>query len=130
MRNQLRIMSEVGWQKKFPAFAWCASLGPGWYLPAYMEMRQMVKHCDKINDTIRLFHWEDYCLDNDINRYLNSTDGPHTFNMFYIMFEDYYRDPEVPCNYIRAASVFSHLDMLEDEDEWMQSDHKLKDIHL
>lgn len=128
MKNQLLIMSEVDWQEKFPAFAWCASLGPGWYFPAYSEMAQIIENYAKINKTLCLFNWEHLCLHNDIHVYLDSTFGPRTFsrNFHYMTYNDYYYDPGVYCNYIRAVSVFSHLDMLEDQEEWMRSNYKIK----
>ena len=32
------IERTAGWREKFPAFAWCASQGEGWYLPAIDEL--------------------------------------------------------------------------------------------
>lgn len=37
--NMVKVMSIEGWQKLYPAFAWCASLGEGWYLPAIEEVK-------------------------------------------------------------------------------------------
>ncbi len=37
--NNMKIIQEIeGWEEKFPAFAWCAALGEGWYLPAQNEL--------------------------------------------------------------------------------------------
>ncbi len=41
MRNQSTIQEIAGWREHFPAFAWCASQGEGWYLPALDELEQM-----------------------------------------------------------------------------------------
>ena len=41
MANMAAIQSASGWQSLYPAFAWCASLGPGWYLPAIDELYQI-----------------------------------------------------------------------------------------
>lgn len=38
MYNQRMIERTAGWREKFPAFAWCASQGEGWYLPAIDEL--------------------------------------------------------------------------------------------
>lgn len=59
----------------FPAFAWCRSLGPGWYLPAIGEleclwhfsadgsaprnMGQMIRICKRINELSRTYGGED-----------------------------------------------------------------------
>lgn len=42
MNNQMTIMKIDGWREKYPAFAWCESHGPGWYLPAINELDQLM----------------------------------------------------------------------------------------
>jgi hypothetical protein len=37
------VKQQKQWQKKYPAFSWCASLGEGWYLPSKEEMELVVK---------------------------------------------------------------------------------------
>lgn len=36
--NMAKVKQIAGWQDKYPAFAWCADLGDGWYLPAKAEL--------------------------------------------------------------------------------------------
>ena len=36
--NMAKVKAISGWQDKFPAFAWCADLGEGWYLPSKEEL--------------------------------------------------------------------------------------------
>lgn len=50
--NMRKIQSIGGWQGKYPAFAWCASLGEGWYLPAKSELQAIYKAKPKINATL------------------------------------------------------------------------------
>jgi len=50
--NMQKIMAISGWREKYPAFAWCADLGEGWYLPARYELRAISKARDKINATL------------------------------------------------------------------------------
>ena len=38
MDNMRKIMKQPNWRRNYPAFAWCASLGEGWYLPAFDEL--------------------------------------------------------------------------------------------
>ena len=38
MQNQKVISKITGWQTRYPAFAWCAGRGDGWYLPAAEEL--------------------------------------------------------------------------------------------
>lgn len=41
MKNMRTIMRIDGWREKYPVFAWCASLGDGWYLPAIDEPKKI-----------------------------------------------------------------------------------------
>lgn len=38
-KNQAVAMGQENWQERYPAFAFCASLGEGWYLPTLAELR-------------------------------------------------------------------------------------------
>lgn len=42
--NMAKVKQIKDWQEKFPAFAWCANLGDGWYLPAKEELLTMNRH--------------------------------------------------------------------------------------
>ena len=46
-KNMAKVMQIEGWRNKYPAFAWCANLGNGWYLPAIEELKKFT-----IDDTI------------------------------------------------------------------------------
>ena len=52
MLDNVRLVE--GWHEKYPAFAWCADLGEGWYLPSLDEL-------------------ERFTLDKDIHDAVNST---------------------------------------------------------
>lgn len=51
MKNQRKIMSVAGWREKYPAFAWCAGLGDGWYLPAIEELEKFTLD-DAVHDAV------------------------------------------------------------------------------
>ncbi len=38
--NMAKVKQIAEWQKKYPAFAWCADLGEDWYLPAIEELKK------------------------------------------------------------------------------------------
>ena len=38
-KNMEKVVQIDNWQYKYPAFAWCAALGEGWYLPARGELK-------------------------------------------------------------------------------------------
>lgn len=54
--NNLRsIMKIAGWKDKYPAFAWCADHGEGWYLPAIEELKELLLNDEvhfKVNATL------------------------------------------------------------------------------
>lgn len=38
-KNNMKVIRSIdGWRDKYPAFAWCADKGKGWYLPAFNEL--------------------------------------------------------------------------------------------
>ena len=47
-KNMAKVQQIDGWREKYPAFAWCADLGEGWYLPAYWELKKFT-----LNATVR-----------------------------------------------------------------------------
>ena len=49
MDNMRKIMKQPNWKKNYPAFAWCASLGEGWYLPALDELKLIYHKKSVIN---------------------------------------------------------------------------------
>ena len=50
--NMNKIKSISGWEKKYPAFKWCADLGAGWYLPTQNELGVIYVNKDKINQIL------------------------------------------------------------------------------
>ncbi len=60
MANMKKIQAISGWHEKYPAFAWCADKGDGWYLPALNELKTLYE-----SKTVELSYWywsstEDY----------------------------------------------------------------------
>ena len=51
MNNQMAIAQIANWQKKYPAFAWCANLGAGWYLPAIEELKLFTTN-DRVHEAV------------------------------------------------------------------------------
>ena len=47
--NMSRMWNIAGWREKYPAFAWCADLGEGWYLPAIEELKKFTLDDDVRN---------------------------------------------------------------------------------
>ena len=49
--NMAKVMQIEDWREKYPAFAWCADLGEGWYLPAIEELKKIALN-DAIHDVV------------------------------------------------------------------------------
>lgn len=51
--NQKKIQAQgSNWAATFPAFAWCAQKGDGWYLPAEFELEKIIKAKGTINSKL------------------------------------------------------------------------------
>ncbi len=48
--NMAVVQRIPNWREKYPAFAWCADLGEGWYLPAIDELKAIYDICNILND--------------------------------------------------------------------------------
>lgn len=51
MVNRHVIERIAGWRQKYPAFAWCAAQGEGWYLPAIGELERLLLD-DEVHDAV------------------------------------------------------------------------------
>ena len=49
MSNMNEIKKLPNWKVNYPAFAWCASMGSDWYLPAVDELVLIYENMDAIN---------------------------------------------------------------------------------
>lgn len=71
MGNMNKIKKLPNWKSNYPAFAWCASLGEGWYLPAVDELKLIYQNKSIINRRLNergYGEFADYC-------YWSSTEG-------------------------------------------------------
>ena len=49
--NMQAVQQRPNWRADYPAFAWCANLGSGWYLPAIEELELFTKN-DSVHDAV------------------------------------------------------------------------------
>ena len=49
IENFQKIKQQPEWEKRFPAFTWCSSLGKQWYLPAIEELKLFTENKDVID---------------------------------------------------------------------------------
>lgn len=52
MYNFRKVTVQDRWLEKYPAFAFCAEQGDGWYLPAYKEMCRLDSESDRLNPVL------------------------------------------------------------------------------
>lgn len=78
--NMSNVMQVDGWREKYPAFAWCADLGEGWYLPSIEEWKKLA--CDEfvrnaVNNTLEA---KGKRLAKGVDRwYWSSTEGDYQY---------------------------------------------------
>lgn len=60
MSNMNKIKQQPNWKNNYPAFAWCASKGQGWYLPAVDEFKLIFENRDVINRMLNLMGYGEF----------------------------------------------------------------------
>ena len=103
MSNFNKIKKQSNWETNYPAFAWCATKGEGWYLPATEELLSISEKRDIINESLRKIKavtlgrslWSSTEYNIDFFAWIvNMYDGyTSLYDKFYF-------------NYVRAVSVF------------------------
>ena len=53
MVNMNKVKKQKNWEENYPAFAWCAGLGDGWYLPAEKELVLVRENKELINKKLK-----------------------------------------------------------------------------
>lgn len=106
MGNMNKIKRQPNWKSNYHAFAWCASLGDGWYLPAVDELLLIYENKSIINrmlnekgygEVVDELYWSSTEVEEepDCAWYVNMNDGDSNYNSKnYIEFS------------VRAVSVF------------------------
>ena len=51
--NLRKIQARPHWRENYPAAAWCADLGNGWYLPAEEELWQIYNQKERLNEILQ-----------------------------------------------------------------------------
>ena len=108
-KNMAKVQQIDGWREKYPAFAWCADLGEGWYLPAFWELKKFTLNTTVHNAVNRILKTKGMELANELEAhfYWSSTEDDECCAMGISMSElescgiyKYYY------NYVRAVSAF------------------------
>ena len=116
--NTDRVHSRPGWQKKYPAFKWCAELGEGWYIPAIEELKTFLLNGDvndAVNATIQARGGTPLVgrVNIDNSGYLSSTESSYMFDGWCSIYSAHWKNSPVSnqtlkyakCN-VRAVAKF------------------------
>ena len=91
MGNMNKVKKQPDWKNNYPAFAWCASLGDGWYLPAVDELILIYENKSIINrrlnekgygEVVDELYWSSTEVEeeSDCAWYVNMNDGDSNYN--------------------------------------------------
>ena len=111
MRNLQSIMKIYDWINKYPAFAWCADHGSGWYLPAMRELKELLLNDDVRDKVNRALTKKGISVmlpsRGDLGMYWSST-GKKEWSAWYINMRDgnTYCIDRINDHYVRAVSTF------------------------
>ena len=94
--NMAVVQRIPNWRGKYPAFAWCADLGEGWYLPAIDELKAIYDIRNILNAK-----YDNYWSSTENKGYGFSAWGVGMRSLDYTYYGDKYRS-----NYVRAVSAF------------------------
>ena len=102
--NMHKIQEIPQWQEKFPAFAWCANLGEGWYLPAIKELETIFNKMTIINATLFAVGYKRLMYD----WYLSSVEEDDEFCAWRVDMDSggTFGSTKFSRGYVRAVSVF------------------------
>ena len=110
MNNLRSIMKIDEWRNKYPAFAWCADHGDGWYLPAIDELKELLLNDEvhsKVNGTLEQKRGSVMYSKGAYEWYWSSTEENKRYAWFVTMYDgttcDYRRTDN---RYVRAVSAF------------------------
>ncbi len=110
MNNLRSVMKIAGWKDKYPAFAWCADHGDGWYLPAIDELKELLLNDEvhaKVNGTLEQKRVSVMYSMGDFKWYWSSTEEDKWCAWYVDMFSGRtYRSHRYYGGYVRAVSAF------------------------
>ena len=107
--NMSKVKQIADWREKYPAFAWCADLGEGWYLPAIAELRKFALD-DAVHDAVNLTlaaKGKELANKCEFKYYWSSTELNESCPWLVGMYEGYtYNYRKRNDYYVRAVSAF------------------------
>ena len=114
--NMQAVQQRPNWRTDYPAFAWCANLGSGWYLPAIEELKLFTLNKsvhDAVNRTLAAKGGTRLYNTRDSSWYWSSTEFDYkwsdgTFCAWYVIVRDGFtlNGYKFDNDYVRAVSAF------------------------
>ena len=111
-KNQAKIETLPMWQQDFPAFAWCAALGEGWYLPAIEELKLFTEQDEvraAVNQTLASHGAPPVYDKGEVTTYWSSTESdtpPHVWFMIMSLGQANPFGPRSNVSHVRAVAAF------------------------
>lgn len=101
--NMRKIQAQLSWRSNYPAAAFCADLGSGWYLPANVELYEISRVMEKLNKTL-----EQKNRPTLGGRYWSSTEHNdyYAYTVLMVGAGEGDPDPKYDKNNVRAVSAF------------------------
>ena len=106
--NMTEIKKIYGWQERYPAFAYCASLGDGWYLPAKEELEKLMFNSAVYNAVNKTLQSQNKPMLNKGKHYWSSTqDSSYPADSWLYLDSGYmYTNSKFVSTTVRAVSAF------------------------
>ena len=104
MGNMNKIKKLPNWKSNYPAFAWCASLGEGWYLPAIDELKLIYQNKSIINRRLNERGYGEF-LDDCYWSSTEDVDNSDYAWFVYMLIGNAHNTGKINC-YVRAVSAF------------------------
>lgn len=106
MNNMAVVQAIASWESNYPAFAWCADLGEGWYLPAKNELLAIYNVKTLLNKSLTANGYT--AVGEEYNYYYWSSTEKSKNNAYQLYFttgasDDYYKSDEY---FVRAVYCF------------------------
>lgn len=111
-KNQAKIATLPMWQQDFPAFAWCAALGEGWYLPAIEELKLFTEQDEvraAVNQTLTAHGAPLLYNKGEVTTYWSSTESDTPQHVWFMIMSLGQANPFGPrsnVSHVRAVAAF------------------------
>ena len=114
--NMAKVKKRPNWKTNYPAFAWCAEQGEGWYLPAIEELKVFTLNKsvrDAVNATLKeqgkpltFGNYSDYWSSTELYKQSNNESKDFYAQYVSLRYDKNYSNVKYAKYYSRAVSLF------------------------